>query len=914
MEPHLPVQGEPSSMAKVTAKCAKLPLKTYTRFPRRQLPMVFQETYGNIYPDTRDDILGGPVKTIKYDAIVLENPHIRVTILPELGGKIWSVYDKHAKRETLHVPDCVKPGLIFLRGAWIAGGMELNFPIGHHADTMFPVPVRIEEQGPQQAVVVIERNCRRTGMRMETRVTLRADEACFDLAMTVSNPTPVSQRWYQWTNVGVTASKDWRFFSKGNLYTGGMGMEAYPVDNSGKDISWYRNRPVAGDNFMVGVREDYFGCYDFGKEHGLAHWAPWQQVPGKKYFTWGSTARTYDSGSIFNNTGDDYLEIQTGPMETQLHFAMLAPGQTQSFASTWMPYRQIGGLEWACRSLLFNVRNGQAWVYATTSVDAEIVINGRKNRVHLAPGEVTKLRARVQDGDSIEIFVNGKKERAFSYPLKGRMEPNAGKRSLKEQKLFTAAWANKVPDNAAGALAVARQMVKLELASRAVDAYRKAIALKPKLFDARLELADTLMRMGDSASAEEELTKWLRTKKAAVKAAGKAELTTARGHVKTIGQAVEMFTRLTDAKQAFMAPVLTQPLGPKRLLALAERLAGYGAFELAAGLYKELLKIDAKNPRVHYGQAMYLWHVKKTPAKAVEFADKALRLRPGDRDLLIELCPLYAQAGLHERVIEEIGKASPAVRKLPILQKLLVPAYFQTGRFAKCWKSLNSARLYPWEGEVAPTVAYIECALALTEEALRKGDLTAARNYVDMAADPSKNPMLGVLRYPSGNERVHFWRGLVALHEGKRREAEKIWRQVVEPAMKIRSRPLDISEWHLPPVLEDDYMLAMCAAGLRDAKAFRHCVRLFERLRDDWIKKSNEQRPAPVDLLNGLVAELHGRFGAAAKAFERHIAKAADKQVARMHLAAVKAGRMRGAALPVCRAGEKRAISKTAGA
>jgi hypothetical protein len=868
------------SVPKVTARRTQLTLRTYTRQPRRRLPLIFQETYGNIYPDTRDDVLGGPVKNLKYDAIVLENSHIRVTILPDMGGKIWSVYDKHARRETLHVPDCVKPGMVFVCGAWIAGGMEINFPIGHHVDTMNAVPARILEQGPDCAVAVVERLCRRTGLRMVTRTTLRAGQACFDLSMTVTNPTSLSQRWYQWTNVGVTAGMDWRFSSKGNLYTGGMGIDTYPVSKNGKDISWYKNRAVAGDNFMVGLREDFFGCYDFAKEHGLAHWAPWQQLPGKKYFTWGSTQRSYDSGRILNDTGDDYIEIQTGPMETQSHFAMIEPGQTVSFGGTWMPYRRIGGLEWACRELLFNVRDGVPWVYATADVKAEITIGRNHHAVRLTAGQTRRLPGRVRAGTQVAITVNGKQLRRFEYPLKGRMEPKALARCLAEQDLFTAASKTKPAGSAAHLLSVGRQLVKWDFGHRALKAFRAALEQKPAFHEARLDLAAALFRMGDFAAGEDELNALRRTPFAA--------------------RAQELLARRPQMEREWLAPVLAQPAGAKRDLALAERYAGYGAFELAERLYRKLLRTDARNPRVQFGQAMYLWHVKKDLKRAVEHAGAGLARMPGDRDLLIELIPLYMQAGLHEEAIKQIGKASPAVRKLAILAKPLARAYFETGQFARAWKILTTMRLHNWEGEFEHVETYIECGLALAEQSLAKGDLSAARRYVEMAADPSKAPALGVLRDCGGTERVQFWTSMVILHEGKRAQAEEIWRQAAGPVAALKKLPLDISEWHIPPRPENEYLRVMCAVALGDTKLARHATNLLQRMRNEWAA-GVDTYAVPVDLMDGMVAELRGEFAKAARFFQRHIATAPDKQIARLHLAAVQAGRMRGAPLPACK-------------
>ena len=93
-----------------------------------QAAAAVSERMGQTYPDKHDDILGGPKRDVDYDAIVLENEHLRLVILPALGGKLWQVYDKHAKADSIYTPDVIKPGLIGKPGAWIPGGMEFNFP------------------------------------------------------------------------------------------------------------------------------------------------------------------------------------------------------------------------------------------------------------------------------------------------------------------------------------------------------------------------------------------------------------------------------------------------------------------------------------------------------------------------------------------------------------------------------------------------------------------------------------------------------------------------------------------------------------------------------------------------------------------------------------------------------------------
>jgi hypothetical protein len=44
----------------------------------------------------------------KYHFIVLENDHIKITICPDLGGKVFSMIHKPSRKEVLYVPDVIR--------------------------------------------------------------------------------------------------------------------------------------------------------------------------------------------------------------------------------------------------------------------------------------------------------------------------------------------------------------------------------------------------------------------------------------------------------------------------------------------------------------------------------------------------------------------------------------------------------------------------------------------------------------------------------------------------------------------------------------------------------------------------------------------------------------------------------------
>ena len=86
-----------------------------------------------IYPYTLLDDLTDQRENKSYKAVYLENEFLKATILPELGGHLYSLYDKVNKREVFYRNNVVKYGLVSLRGAWVSGGDGIQFPQWPHS-------------------------------------------------------------------------------------------------------------------------------------------------------------------------------------------------------------------------------------------------------------------------------------------------------------------------------------------------------------------------------------------------------------------------------------------------------------------------------------------------------------------------------------------------------------------------------------------------------------------------------------------------------------------------------------------------------------------------------------------------------------------------------------------------------------
>ncbi|MFG0254156.1 MAG: DUF5107 domain-containing protein, partial [Rhodopirellula sp. JB053] len=114
-------------------------------------------------------------------------------------------------------------------------------------------------------------------------------------------------------------------------------------DQTGTDISRYRNIPVPTSYMAYKSDYDFVGTYDHGRQAGLLHVCDHHVSPGKKQWTWGNG----DFGQAWDRhlTDEDgpYIELMCGVYtDNQPDFTWLMPGEEKSFRQYFMPYKGIG--------------------------------------------------------------------------------------------------------------------------------------------------------------------------------------------------------------------------------------------------------------------------------------------------------------------------------------------------------------------------------------------------------------------------------------------------------------------------------------------------------------------------------------------------------------------------------------------
>lgn len=105
----------------------------------------YQGACGRVYPiPYQDRLTNTPVKK-DHEMITLENEHIAVNLLPEIGGKIHGAIDKHNGYEFIYQNTVIKPAMVGLAGPWVSGGIEFNWAQHHRPTTFAPLEATIQK-------------------------------------------------------------------------------------------------------------------------------------------------------------------------------------------------------------------------------------------------------------------------------------------------------------------------------------------------------------------------------------------------------------------------------------------------------------------------------------------------------------------------------------------------------------------------------------------------------------------------------------------------------------------------------------------------------------------------------------------------------------------------------------------------
>ncbi len=325
-----------------------LTLPTYEEGSPDPNPPFDQYTSGRFnYPYTLRTNLTSRRADHAWRAIYLENEYLKCSVLPDLGGHLYTCIDKISGKSMFYANSSIKKAAIAYRGVWAAFGIEFNFPVSHNWVTMSPVNFAFTKHDDGSASVTVGNVDRVYGMEWTVELVLHPNSTVLEQRVTLSNRSDARHRFYWWNNAGVQAWDDSQItYPMRFVATHGFTeIHPWPVDQDGIDYSVVRNQtkgPVS--MFSYGSREDFMGVWNPHTNTGTAHFAEYEQVPARKIWSWGVDADGLDWRKALSDDNSAYLEVQAGLFRNQETYAFLEPRQVIHFSEYWMPVREIGGI------------------------------------------------------------------------------------------------------------------------------------------------------------------------------------------------------------------------------------------------------------------------------------------------------------------------------------------------------------------------------------------------------------------------------------------------------------------------------------------------------------------------------------------------------------------------------------------
>ncbi len=333
---------------------------------------VYQGAKGPIYPYPLLDKLTETREDQTYRALYLENSYLKMSVLPEIGGRIFTAQDKSNGYDFFYRQHVIKPALIGMLGAWISGGVEWNIPHHHRATSFMPVDYALVENADGSRTVWVGETELRHRMRWAVGLTLYPGKSYIETTVRLFNRTPLAHSVLYWANPAVHANPDYQILfppsTEFATYHAKNQFIRWPVSDSvfnnvdytgGVDLSWWKNHPSPMSFFAWNYEDDFHVGYDHGKKAGVVSVADHHVMPGKKLWEWGNGPEGRMWDQILTETDGPYIELMVGAFsDNQPDYSWCLPYELKTVKHYWYPIRDMGGVKNANREAAVNLETG----------------------------------------------------------------------------------------------------------------------------------------------------------------------------------------------------------------------------------------------------------------------------------------------------------------------------------------------------------------------------------------------------------------------------------------------------------------------------------------------------------------------------------------------------------------------------
>ncbi len=518
----------------VTAYEGAITVPTYEPAGRETEPPLFDDsTVTGMYPFTtylQPFQSGGP-KPKTYRAVFVENEYLKLTCIPEFGGRIFSLYDKVRRREVFYRNDVIKPAHYNPRLSWVQSGLELTGPHDLHMLTLHGEPFwsSTTVKNPDGSISLVLGTIDPVyHMKVNLTATLHPGVAALQIGVFCYNTREGRMPQMLWINTAVPATPQTRFVYQMTRTVGHTTADiaGWPVHN-GIDYSWDRNNKHMLGVFGIDIYDDFHGAYQFENDYGVFRHADRRVVQGMKLWTFGNGPNAKNLERGYTDNAGPYVEVQSGRHVWDGHYEWVAPHKVERWSEWWVPVAGIGGVTALTPDCALNLAvkadpNGAAF-------SVEIAISSMR----IAPG--ARLHVKARSGDLLRATVNLDPAKPYRTVISGI---KAGPEGLSEMQLVVTSATGRTlldykrpdtdpgrkeytpftrplesPRKAPGQMSVEELTLAGESRLKELDGagaaalFEKALALDPGYSRAHLQLGIHDFNSGRYASAVERLNK-----------------------------------------------------------------------------------------------------------------------------------------------------------------------------------------------------------------------------------------------------------------------------------------------------------------------------------------------------------------------------------------------------------------------
>jgi hypothetical protein len=324
---------------------------------------------------------------------VLENRYLKVTLVPEFGGRILSIIYKPTGHEQLYrtevgVPYGMKAGNFYYDWLMVYGGIFPTFPDPEHGRAWLkPWDFKVVKENESEVTVSMSFRDDATysaapaqfirgptGIEATYYVTLRADRAALDTRVVLRNSQDKIVDYEYWTCTTLAPGSD----PTNPKTTGGAEIiapiEAYTTPawssnlsegdeslGSGKSrfekLRYFKNWPTMGIAYAAPDMQggNFWGVINHDNEEGIIRIADNAITRGLKMWTWGFPSFTNEADARKDpNEARPYVELWAGVSDQFFRRATLPARGEVSVTETYSPTVGMSNVTHANENILIN--------------------------------------------------------------------------------------------------------------------------------------------------------------------------------------------------------------------------------------------------------------------------------------------------------------------------------------------------------------------------------------------------------------------------------------------------------------------------------------------------------------------------------------------------------------------------------